>query len=179
MDTRPHMDTRTRLDALLERLRGNGHRLTPQRVAIIRALVELEDHPTVERLHQAILSDFPTTSLATVYKTIAMLKDIGEVLELGFGEPGSRYDGRHPKPHPHLICTRCDAIMDYSFQGLDALVARMAAETGFFVNTHRFDLFGLCPACRAAAGTRPHHQPENRAGAESVPTPRRDGQHPG
>ncbi|HCG04426.1 MAG TPA: transcriptional repressor, partial [Desulfovibrio sp.] len=56
------MDTRTRLATLLERLRDNGHRLTPQRVAIIRALVEHDGHPTVEQLHQCILPDFPTTS---------------------------------------------------------------------------------------------------------------------
>ncbi|MEG6506070.1 Fur family transcriptional regulator [Nitratidesulfovibrio sp. 1201_IL3209] len=149
------MDNHTRLATLLDRLRDNGHRLTPQRVAIIRALVEHDGHPTVEQLHQAILPDFPTTSLATVYKTIAMLKEDGEVLELGFGELGSRYDGRHPEPHPHLICTRCGVIADYPPQGLDELVARMAAETGFSVDTHRFDMFGLCPACRAKAGRPP------------------------
>lgn len=146
------MDSPTRLATLLDRLRASGHRLTPQRVAIIRALLEHKGHPTVEQLHLAILPAFPTTSLATVYKTIAMLKEDGEVLELGFGELGSRYDGRHPEPHPHLICTRCGAIADCSLQELDSLVARMAAETGFAVDTHRFDMFGLCPACQDTAG---------------------------
>jgi Fur family peroxide stress response transcriptional regulator len=160
------MDTRTRLATLLERLRDNGHRLTPQRVAIIRALVEHDGHPTVEQLHQCILPDFPTTSLATVYKTIALLKEDGEVLELGFGELGSRYDGRHPEPHPHLICTRCGAIADYALQGLDELVARMAAETGFAVDTHRFDMFGLCPACRDAAQKA---QPAPQGDAQPAP----------
>jgi Fur family peroxide stress response transcriptional regulator len=93
----------TRLDELLQRLRKAGHRLTPQRVAIVRQLLERDDHPSVEQLHTAILAEFPTTSLATVYKTIHLLKQLGEVLELGFGELGSRYDGRHPPaPAPHL-----------------------------------------------------------------------------
>ena len=168
------MDTRPRLATLLERLRDNGHRLTPQRVAIIRALVEHDGHPTVEQLHQVILPDFPTTSLATVYKTIALLKEDGEVLELGFGELGSRYDGRHPEPHPHLICTRCGAIADYALQGLDELVARMAAETGFAVDTHRFDMFGLCPACRDAGqkaqpATQADERPAPARGTEPHP----------
>lgn len=165
------MDTRTRLATLLDSLRDKGHRLTPQRVAIIRTLVEHDGHPTVEQLHQAILPDFPTTSLATVYKTIAMLKEDGEVLELGFGELGSRYDGKHPEPHPHLICTRCGAIADYSLQGLDELVARMAAETGFAVASHRFDMFGLCPACRAA-------DPKPKAAAQAAAA-HATGQRPG
>jgi Fur family peroxide stress response transcriptional regulator len=144
--------TETRLDDLLGRLKAQGLRLTPQRVAIVRELVTRCDHPSVEQLHTAILADFPTTSLATVYKTIHLLKEQAEVLELGFGELGSRYDGRRPAPHPHLICTRCGAISDPPCQGpeLDELVANLAGQTGFAVTAHRFDLFGLCPACRKA-----------------------------
>lgn len=140
----------TRLDDLLQRLRKAGHRLTPQRVAIVRQLLERDDHPSVEQLHTAILAEFPTTSLATVYKTIHLLKELGEVLELGFGELGSRYDGRHPRPHPHFICIRCGGITDPPCPAgeVDALALRMAEQCGFAVSSHRFDLFGLCPACR-------------------------------
>lgn len=152
-----HMDAKPRLEGLLARLKAQGLRLTPQRVAVVRELVSREDHPSVEQLHASILRDFPTTSLATVYKTIHLLKELGEVLELGFGELGSRYDGRRPHPHPHLICTRCGTITDpvgdtgrdtAGLGALDELVARLAGQTGFAVNTHRFDLFGLCAKCR-------------------------------
>lgn len=143
--------TLSRLDALLGRLKVQGLRLTPQRVAIVRELVTRCDHPTVEQLHKAILAAFPTTSLATVYKTIHLLKEQGEVLELGFGELGSRYDGRRPEPHPHLICTRCGAISDppAPCAELDQLAERLAGQSGFSISAHRFDLFGLCAACRA------------------------------
>ena len=141
------VDTKTRQEALLAKLKASGLRITPQRVAIVRALAERQDHPSVEQLHKAMLPEFPTTSLATVYKTIHLLKQQGEVLELGFGELGSRYDGRRPEPHPHLICTRCGAITDTSCQGLDELVSRLASQSGFAVASHRLDLFGLCPTC--------------------------------
>jgi Fur family peroxide stress response transcriptional regulator len=144
------MDTAERLKTLFQLLRRRGHRLTPQRVAIVRALAAHAGHPTVEQLHREILRDFPTTSLATVYKTIALLKEHGEVLELGFGEFGSRYDGRRPKPHPHLVCTRCGTILDPDCDGLDELVRSLASRSGFSVASHRFDIFGLCPACRKA-----------------------------
>ena len=140
-----HQDRQT---AILSRLKEQGCRLTPQRLAIVKTVLEHPGHPTVEEIHQAILKAYPTTSLATVYKTIAMLKAAGEVLELGFGEYGSRYDGRKPYPHPHMICTRCGAILDPELDGLETLVARLAEQTGFAVTSHRFDLFGLCPACR-------------------------------
>lgn len=145
--------TTSRLDALLAGLKASGHRLTPQRVAIVRELVERDDHPSVEQLHAAILPAYPTTSLATVYKTIHLLKVRGEVLELSFGELGSRYDGRHPEPHPHLICTACGAITDpdggaESLAEMVRQLAALAEHAGFAVSAHRFDLFGLCARCR-------------------------------
>lgn len=145
------MDAKIRTQELLERLRQRGHRLTPQRVAIIRALVEHPGHPSVEQLRQALAPQFPTMSLATVYKTIAFLKEQGEVLELGFGELGSRFDGLRPEPHPHLICTRCGRICDPDWNcqpGLDTLVQALAEHSGYQVSHHRLDLFGLCPDCR-------------------------------
>jgi len=137
-----------RFNAILERLKRQGHRMTPQRMAIVRAVLTHAGHPTVEQIHKQMLPDYPTTSLATVYKTISLLKAEGELLELGFGEHGSRYDGLRPRPHPHMICTRCGEILDLDMDSLEAVVAGFAAKTGYAVNSHRFDVFGLCPACR-------------------------------
>ena len=137
-----------RLAAFLDRLKSHGKRLTPQRLAIVRALFAHSGHPTVEQIHHEILGVYPTTSLATVYKTISLLKDEGEILELSFGEQGNRYDGRRPKPHPHMVCTRCGMILDLELLGLEADVARLARDTGFAVQAHRFDIVGICPTCR-------------------------------
>jgi len=141
------MDSQKRLDHLQRVLRERGNRLTPQRVAILRALVTNDSHPSAEQIHGEILRDFPTTSLATVYKTIALLKELGEILELGFGDDGSRFDGRKPYPHPHLICTKCGAILDSEVDNFNKLIDNLASKNGFSVQTHRFDIFGLCSAC--------------------------------
>jgi len=139
-----------RQDAILARLKARGHRMTPQRLAILGKVLSHAGHPTVEQIHREILPHYPTTSLATVYKTISLLKADGEVLELGFGEQGSRYDGLRPRPHPHMICTRCGEIRDLELDALESIVAGFAAETGYAVESHRFDVFGLCPRCREA-----------------------------
>jgi Fur family transcriptional regulator, peroxide stress response regulator len=137
-----------RLEAIIRGLRDGGHRITPQRLAILRAMVVEASHPSVEEVHRRIQREFPTTSLATVYKTVSLLKAAGEILELGFGDLGSRYDALRPYPHPHVICTRCGAIRDPEDLGIQPLVERMAQETGYAILTHRFDLFGLCPSCQ-------------------------------
>jgi Fur family peroxide stress response transcriptional regulator len=138
-----------RLDELIARLSERGRRITPQRVAILRVLAGSEGHPSAEQVHRAILPMFPTTSLATVYKTIHLLKAEGEILELEFSEFGNRYDGNKPYPHPHVICSGCGAIVDAEVSGLTEMTRRIAEETGFAITTHRLDFYGLCPKCRA------------------------------
>ena len=90
------------------------------------------------------------TSLATAYKTVTLLKEIGEVLELGFGNDSSRYDGNKPYPHPHLICTKCKRIFDPDVSGLSDLPLQVAQMTGFQITGHRLDFYGICPQCQVS-----------------------------
>lgn len=147
----------TRYEQLLQRLRGDGFRLTPQRMAVLRVLSEDAGHPTVEQVYERVRVDYPTTSLATIYKTIDMLKGIGEVLEMSVGE-SHRYDGRDPRPHPHLICERCGIIIDLMIEGplgdpaflLQAASEVAAARAYNDVQPH-LEFRGRCAACHGAA----------------------------
>lgn len=140
-----------RLDSMLKRLREQRFRITPQRIAILKILAASSEHPTVERIYEQVKLDFPTTSLATVYKTVTLLKELNEVLELGFPEGSNRYDGNKPYPHPHLICMRCKKIIDPDLSGLKDMTKELIRETGFKIINHRLDFFGICPACQKKA----------------------------
>jgi Fur family peroxide stress response transcriptional regulator len=141
-------DAETRLDELTTRLRERDHRLTPQRMAVLKILAVSEGHPSVEQIHERMKADFPMTSLATIYKTVTLLKEMGEVLELGFSDDSNRYDGNKPYPHPHLICTKCKNIMDAEVATLSELRQEVARSTGYRIVSHRLDFFGLCPQCQ-------------------------------
>ena len=141
-------DNETRLDHLLLTLKERGQRITPQRLAILRILASSEGHPSVDEIYNAVVKDFPTTSLATVYKTITLLKELGEVLELEFSLGSNRYDGSKPFPHPHVVCTRCKSIVDPDLESLSAMTAEVSEQTGFKVVNHRLDFYGLCPECQ-------------------------------
>jgi Fur family peroxide stress response transcriptional regulator len=140
----------TRYDDMVATLRARGCRITPQRLAILRVLAESVGHPTAESVYDRIKDRFPTTSLATVYKTIAALKAVNEVLELGFADGSSRYDGNDPHPHPHLICIRCRAILDPDVPWPEALPLAIAQRAGYSFVGHRFDVYGICPECARA-----------------------------
>jgi Fur family peroxide stress response transcriptional regulator len=118
-------------------------------MTVLKILAASEGHPSVERVYEQIKPDFPMTSLATVYKTVTLLKEMGEVLELGFGDGSNRYDGNKPYPHPRLICTQCGAIKDLEVSGLSDVPRQVAQDTGYRIVSHRLDFFGICPKCQA------------------------------
>jgi len=142
------MNNHTRVTSLIQKLRSHGHRLTPQRLAILRILTESEAHPSVEEVYARVRVDFPMTSLATVYKTVAMLKEEGEILEIGLGGSSSRYDAAKPHPHPHLICTQCQKILDPHLPLLVDVSQELAQKYGFQITNQRMDFFGICPDCQ-------------------------------
>lgn len=137
-----------RLQQMIDRLKENNLRVTPQRYAVLKVLADSPDHPSAESIYANLVNHYPTMSLATVYKTINLLKREGEVLELEFSDLGNRYDGNKPYPHPHVICTECGKITDPSEIHLDEITSKMMAETGFKIVTHRLDFYGICPDCQ-------------------------------
>ncbi len=139
---------KNRLEQMVQRLKDGGNRITPQRLAILKILAVSQGHPSVETIYTKLVGNYPTMSLATVYKTINLLKQKGEVLELEFSEMGNRYDGNKPYPHPHVICTGCGAIVDPLFLDLEEITKKMMKETGFHIVNHRLDFYGLCPDCQ-------------------------------
>ena len=143
------VDPQARFDALVSRLREQEYRLTPQRVALLRLLAASDEHPSASHLYDQIHAQFPTTSPATIYKTLNLLKDLDEVLELGFSDGDKRYDGNKPYPHPHLICVKCRDIIDPEVEGLDHLPQQVAQQAGYRLVSHRFDIYGICPRCQA------------------------------
>ena len=138
-----------RLHQMLSKLKEHEFRLTPQRLAVLRVLAVSDGHPTVERIYEAVRSEFPTTSIATIYKTVNLLKQLNEVLELGFPDGSNRYDGNKPYPHPHVICTKCQKIIDPNLGSLKDLTKEVIQETGFEISNHRVDFFGTCRDCQS------------------------------
>ncbi|MGQ9709927.1 MAG: Fur family transcriptional regulator [Anaerolineae bacterium] len=133
------------MSAVIRRLREQGYRLTPQRMAIVQAVLESPDHPSVEEIYQQVSAVFPMISLATVYKTLEVLRDIGEVMELPMGGR-TRYDG-NLRPHVHLVCERCHSVIDWSDDAISIPEEAIAA-SGFRPHYYRLEVYGLCPRCQ-------------------------------
>lgn len=141
-------DVKKRMHSMVSKLREHDFRITPQRWAVLRVLAASEGHPSVERIYETVRQEFPTTSIATIYKTVNLLKQINELLEISFPDGSNRYDGYKPFPHPHVICVRCKKIIDPDLGSLKEITAEAADQTGFDILSHRLDFFGICSDCK-------------------------------
>jgi Fur family transcriptional regulator, peroxide stress response regulator len=139
-----------KMDDLTQRCRDRGMHITPQRVAIYRALLEAEDHPSPEALFQRVRSQMPSLSLATIYKALDTLVEIGLVQEVSPLGASKRYDANLDKHH-HLICTECKRVVDLYDERLDRLdLSRRPA--GFVPQSVHVQVLGICAACAGGRG---------------------------
>ena len=128
-------------------LRRNKKKVTPQRLAVYAALADTPEHPTAETLYKELRADYPTMSLATVYKSLDAFCEIGIVRELNVGEEAFRYDA-DISPHPHIRCMSCDRVADVPITALPALDKNVASVTGYRIVSQQMYFFGYCPECQ-------------------------------
>lgn len=141
-----------RMEQAIEKLKKNGVRMTPQRHAILEYLLGTMSHPTADEIYRALESRFPNMSVATVYNNLKVFIEAGLVRELTFGDDSSRFDA-DMSDHYHAICRTCGTIVDFEHPPLTEIESDAAEQTGFRVDGHRLEVYGLCPHCaKTAAG---------------------------
>ena len=141
-------DIQQRIEEMRSALIQRGVSITPKRDKVLEILASSNDHPNVGDLHAEVQRWHPSTSLATVYNTIELLKETGQVLELEFSASANRYDGRRPDSHPHLVCLECQRIEDLDIPEPAGIFETIGAETGYEVVRQRLDYYGICPKCQ-------------------------------
>jgi Fur family peroxide stress response transcriptional regulator len=136
-----------RFEQLITALKERDFRLTPQRVELVRLIAASEGHPSANQFYEKIKLKFPTMSHATVYKTLALLKEMNQVFEIDLRED-SHYDGNRPQPHPHLICMKCSKIVDGDFSLDQEIIKKLEEISGYTILRPQVSLYGLCPNCK-------------------------------
>jgi Fur family transcriptional regulator, peroxide stress response regulator len=140
-------DPHSRFEELTALVKERDFRLTPQRVELIRLIAASEGHPNAAQLYERIKVQFPTMSQATVYKTLALLKEMNQVLEINLRDD-SRYDGNRPDPHPHLICMKCNKIVDGELLLDREAIKKLEKVSGYSILQPQVTLYGFCPECK-------------------------------
>ena len=143
-------DPQARFNEMLALLKERAFRLTPQRVELVRLIAVSKGHPSAAQLYAKIQKKFPTMSHATVYKTLALLKEMNQVLEIDLRDD-SHYDGNRPGAHPHLICTKCSQIVDGELEIDSSMLKKLEDASGYQIIRPQITFYGLCPDCKPSA----------------------------
>jgi Fe2+ or Zn2+ uptake regulation protein len=133
--------------ALSEALRARGLRVTPQRIAIARALRELDGHVTAEVVYGHVSTQMPGVSLPTVYAALELLQQLGLIRRVATEGGTVVWDAR-VADHHHAVCTRCGVIVDVDAELDQSGVMAAAQAAGFAVDDAQLVVRGLCAACR-------------------------------
>lgn len=148
-----------RVEEILDQLTAGPRRRTASRRAIVEALVEAGDHVTADDLAERVQRRFPSINLSTVYRTLEALEEVGVVDHVHLGHGRAVYH-MASDDHQHLVCERCERVVELPFDHLAPFLERMDREFGFAVDRRHFAIVGLCAECRAVgeegrAGGRP------------------------
>lgn len=135
-----------RVTRILELLRQRGGRATTARRAIITELLDAPDHVTADELTARVQAAHPDVHLSTIYRCLEALEDLSVVehVHLGHGRAIYHLSG---DTHQHLVCERCDAVVEVPDTVFDDLAGRLRDEFGFAVRPGHFAVPGLCAAC--------------------------------
>lgn len=139
-------------DALKEELKKKGYKLTPQRRAIVDTIIQNEGkHLTAEEIYDEVKKDCPEIGLATVYRTIILLEEMGVIYKLDLEDGCSRYELAHDDEehrHHHLVCNKCGKVFEVEADLLDELEEEIETKYGFKILDHTVKFFGICKDCR-------------------------------
>lgn len=132
------------------KLLDRGHKMTPQRWAIISIfLLNKERHLSADDIYGMLRETYPQNGIATVYRTLELLLDVGVVKRLDLGDGRARYElNESGRKHHHLICTRCDRIEEFEDELLVSVDTVIREKTGFDVQDHQTKFYGICKACQ-------------------------------
>jgi len=132
---------------LITIFRKNGFKVTSQRLAICKFILNRKDHPTAEQIYQGLIKNHPTISLGTIYKTLHLLKEIGLIQELGFNEGSIRYDPDMDL-HINMVCYKCGKIYDYKAEDFNDQWLNIISNIGVNPLGQRIDIYYECEECK-------------------------------
>jgi Fur family transcriptional regulator, peroxide stress response regulator len=138
-----------RLSEFVARCRQRGIAVTPQRLAVIQALLASENHPSTDEICAAVRRKHPHVSLATVHRILNEFCEVGEARKVTLLHDVARYDG-NVEPHHHVVCVRCRRVHDIEMPDVDKLLEGTPSLGQFTLLRCSLEIEALCKRCQAA-----------------------------
>lgn len=135
-----------RLSLFIKRCKHHNLKVTPQRIAIYKKLIELKNHPSADAMFQTVRRDFPNISFDTVNRTLLTFAEIG-IVDVIEGHGRQRRFDPDMSCHHHFHCVKCKEIIDFNSDEYDNLEIPENIKRKFMVLSKRVVLNGICDKC--------------------------------
>ncbi len=137
------------MDNVLEKLRAQGERLTIQRRLVIEALCNAENHLTINAIQDHIAANHPDSDMQdpTIYRILQWLKDLQIISQTDMGQTGIVYELLDTPPHHHLICLKCNQVIDIDNAFFSELRQQLYEKYGFAARIDHMAIYGYCEVC--------------------------------
>lgn len=132
---------------IVSKLSEHGYRLTPQRLMVLSAIEDSENHISAEEIYAQVRAKYPHLNISTVYRTLELLKKLGLVTETDLGGGRVRYHPMDKGHHHHLVCEHCNRVIDLDESVLASLKSRLLREYKFDADLKHLAIFGRCGDC--------------------------------
>jgi len=133
---------------IVSKLSELGYRLTPQRIMIVSAIENSDNHISAEEIYAQVVAKYPNVNISTVYRTLELLKRLGLVTETDMREGRVRYHPVGKGHHHHLVCQECGAIIALDESLLSSLKSALLREYEFSADLRHLAILGRCVNCR-------------------------------
>lgn len=134
------------VEKLTKVLRNHSMKITPQRLMIFQILENNTSHPSAEEVFKRVKKIYPAVSFTTIYKTLEVMRDLGELQELTIDGSRKHYDP-NTSAHHHIICTSCKNILDI-FEDFSPHVKLPASfDTNYLISHFQVSFYGICSEC--------------------------------
>jgi len=136
---------------ICEKLQEKSYKVTPQRQIILKVLLEnIQKHLSAEDVYEIVKKKHPEIGMATVYRTLDLLVELGILQKMNFGDGKTRFElnDENVHHHHHLICLSCGKVLEFELDLLDDLEERIAKKTDFDIVDHKLKFYGYCSDCR-------------------------------
>jgi len=133
---------------LLKELKQRGYRVTPQRAIILEAIETLSGHVTAEDIFAKVQQNSPYISIATVYRTLDLLKALGLIMQANMGSTTTQYALHSHGPHHHAVCRVCQTSIELPDDLFSEIEQTLSEQYHFEADANHVVIFGWCANCR-------------------------------
>ncbi len=142
---------RERIDQFVRLCRERGLPVTMQRRSVFQAILDREDHPTADQIHDQVRGRVPDISRTTVYRILDTLVQLGLINKICHHGAAARFDPKIHQHH-HLVCMSCEKIIDIEDERLNKLGLPDTRGEGFEISDYHIHFRGICADCHRRLG---------------------------